>query len=168
MSLYNSLCGNNPLFEILHAVLATAGELPYIPRYRDTYTAVNAAGVPRIVIYTRTGGGNRPGYADQNKALAAHPLYLGDRDDSFDSTFAHFEFAVPADWADRVLRLHSVLSRVPKGQTPIVKFNRAMLAIENKPVLDTTPPTDDECLAFAQLVGDMAIELKLLPAVEET
>lgn len=168
MSLYNAICGNNPLYQLLHAVLSTAGELPPIPRYRDTYTAVNAAGEPRIVIYTRTGGGNRPDYEDQNKALAAHPLYLGDHDDDFDSTFAHFEFSVPADWAERVLKLHSVLSRVPKGQMPIVKFNRAMLALENKPVPDMTPPTDDECLAFAELAHGMALELNLIPVAEET
>lgn len=166
MSLYNMLCGNNPLFRLLHAILETAGPLAPIPRYRDTYTKITdsrgLASLPRIVIYTRTGGGNRPDYEDQNAALAAHPLYVRDHDDDFDCTFAHFEFSVPEVWADRVLKLHAFLERVPKGQTPSQKFKRSMAALEGKPADEDELPTDAEAQAFGELVGEMAVELNLI------
>lgn len=160
MSLYNMMCGNNPLFTLLHAILATAGELPEIPRYRDTYTKVED-GQPFIVIYTRTGGGNRHYHAEQNAALFAHPLCCGDHDDDFDSTFAHFEFAVPDAWEARVVQVHKFMSRTPKGQTPGQKFKRTMASLTNESTEVLTLPTDEECDVFAELIQGMASELGL-------
>lgn len=63
------------------------------PRFRDCFMHVSGT----IVIYTRTGGGNRAEYAAENAALTRHPNYVRDEDDSFDSTYALFHFSVPAE-----------------------------------------------------------------------
>jgi hypothetical protein len=96
MSLYNTLFGMNPASNVL---LKMAGlTMDEIPRFRDV--SVDAGD---IVVYTRTGGGNRECYAEDgdcsecyhtaNSALAAKPNYLNDTDDDFDSTYAYFRFA---------------------------------------------------------------------------
>lgn len=65
------------------------------PRFRDCYLSDD-----KIVIFTRTGGGNRDDYEEQNNTLAAHPNYIRDYDADFDSTYANFEFSVPDKWRD--------------------------------------------------------------------
>jgi len=80
----------------------------------------------KIVIYTRTGGGNRDYYENEetcrdyfpeyfdgendpsgpwNDDLRAIPGYVRDQDDDFDSTYAHFYFDVPAEFADAVKKI---------------------------------------------------------------
>lgn len=94
MSLYNSLFGVNPFTPILLGVLNTRVE--QIPRFRDVFVEND-----EIIIYTRTGGGNRDEYdrpdcpGPSNADLRNIPGYLRDEDDSFDSTFAYFHYAVP-------------------------------------------------------------------------
>jgi hypothetical protein len=117
MSFYNTLFGRSPLAPALLKILGLTSN--DIPRYRDAY--LNGDGT-RIVIYTRTGGGNRayhnseescrscyPDYftgegedptGPWNSDLQAHPQFVTDYDDSFDSTYAYFEFKVPDEWAD--------------------------------------------------------------------
>lgn len=55
-------------------------------------------GAREISVYTRVGGGNREEYSDEIAALRAHPNYVMDYDDSFDSTFATFVFSAPKQW----------------------------------------------------------------------
>lgn len=91
MSLYNLLFGVNPAAPLLLRLL---GLTPAdIPRFRDCYLTAEGA---EIAIHTRTGGGNREGYALENQKLAQHPRYLRDADDDFDCTYATFYFSVPA------------------------------------------------------------------------
>jgi hypothetical protein len=69
----------------------------FVGRFRDAWIEAEPDGPPILVIYTRNGGGNRD---DQHEAIAAmqqHPLYLRDRDDTFDSTYATFYFTCPTD-----------------------------------------------------------------------
>jgi hypothetical protein len=160
MSLYSMVCGNNPLYTMLHAILATEGPLPEIPRYRDTWTKI-FDGKPYIVIHTRTGGGNREDYVSENKALAQHPLYRTDEDDPFDSTFADFVFAVPEKWRAKVLRYHKLLGGMPNFAPPREKFNRAMSALEGKAQTETAPPSGESVAELEQLIGGMAKELGL-------
>lgn len=114
MSLYNMLFGVRSIAPLLLECL----ELTYgdIPRFRDCYLAAGS-----IVVYTRTGGGNRdyyeseescrehyPSYFEGNKEdhpqgpwnddLRNHPCYTQDEDDSFDSTYALFYFKYPEKW----------------------------------------------------------------------
>lgn len=106
MSMYNMLFGNNPLAGVvLSALNLTPND---VPRFRDAYFDADE---DRLVIYTRTGGGNReyydaPGeyYGEEktgpfNCDLQAHENYLGDEDDDFDSTYAYFYFSVPESFA---------------------------------------------------------------------
>lgn len=67
-------------------------------RFRDAWVEPDPGdGQLLICVYTRNGGGNRPDYADVIAALAAHPAYLRDADDAFDSTYASFWFRVPPE-----------------------------------------------------------------------
>jgi hypothetical protein len=82
--------GYNPFTPI---ILDTLNLTPQaIPRFRDAYIDDDG----NLVLLTRTGGGNREDYVLENAELAARPDYLGDVDDSFDETFAHFTFRTPA------------------------------------------------------------------------
>jgi len=91
------------------AILLAVLDNPVVTRFRDAWVEKSDDG-PVIAIYTRQGGGNRTCYCDEdpqprhvpencyaacNEALQAHPLYLRDADDAFDSTYATFWFRVP-------------------------------------------------------------------------
>lgn len=114
MSLYNMIHGVNPA---AFFVLPMLGKHPdEYPRFRDCWTEAHEllpdgplgftlatkadAASPKdaIYVYTRVGGNNREGYEDGIAEMRAHPQYLRDYDDDFDSTFATFVFAVPAEW----------------------------------------------------------------------
>ena len=123
MSLYNMVCGNNPLFQLFLAIVKVPFEI--IPRFRDLYLVLEN-GKPLVVIYTRTGGGNRGAYLEANGALAAHPNYFKDCDDDFDSTFAHWYFHVPPEREKIVARLAELLNLHPQFTTPARKFKMSM------------------------------------------
>ena len=112
MSLYNMLCGTNPAAgRLLAAINLNADD---VPRIRDVY--VNAE-MTEVTVHTRTGGGNREAYEAENDALCAHPLYLRDSDDDFDSTYADFVFALPPEEKDKILaEVDAFLSEVPEAE----------------------------------------------------
>jgi len=121
MSLYNMLFGENVLADIWLTLLGT--ERHQIPRYRDVLLKDG-----EVVIHTRTGGGNRDYYesaerrkwnnpeADTdgpfNEDLRKLPGYLRDEDDSFDSTYANFFYAVP-EAVKKFMTEHPVESKMP-------------------------------------------------------
>jgi hypothetical protein len=70
-----------------------------VPRFRDAWIEPDG---PKLVVYTRTGGGNREEYETENAAMGEVAWFLGDHDDDFDSTYAYFEYAVPEDFAETV------------------------------------------------------------------
>lgn len=109
MSLYNMLFGVNPSAGLLLAMLGT--DTNNVPRFRDCFLEDD-----RIVIHTRTGGGNRDYYESEeccrdnypeyfdgsdepkgpwNNDLRSLPGFLYDRDDDFDCTYANFYFLSP-------------------------------------------------------------------------
>jgi hypothetical protein len=113
MSLYNSLFGCHPLAMF---VLRTLGlHVSSVPRFRDVYLQAG-----KIVVYTRSGGGNRDYYESEescrecypslfnvpgqepegpwNSDLRRHPLYISDSDCEIDSTYANFYFCYPIDY----------------------------------------------------------------------
>lgn len=61
-------------------------------RFRDAWVERVGDGY-RIAIYTRNGGNNRAEHMPPG--LKEHSLYLEDRDDSFDSTYATVYFKLP-------------------------------------------------------------------------
>lgn len=86
MTMYNMLFGKNPDTKTILSALSLT-ELD-VERFRDCWIVGE-----KIVIFTRTGGGNREDYP--NTALVNHPLYLYDEDDDFDQTYAYYYFAIP-------------------------------------------------------------------------
>ena len=98
MSLYNMIHGvNQATFFILPALGKHAEEYP---RFRDCFYGDKDRPeyADHIIVYTRTGGGNREAYEDANDELTEMPTYVADYDDDFDCTFANFVFAVPEEW----------------------------------------------------------------------
>lgn len=80
MSLYDFALGDGHQQHRGALLLALLG-FPPVVRFRDAWVETSDDG-PVIVIYTRQGGPNREEdyCAGSNQALAAHPLYLRDRD----------------------------------------------------------------------------------------
>lgn len=102
MSLYNMLFGTNDATPLLLAAIGV--KLDEIPRFRNCYFEGD-----NIAIYTRTGGGNREYYDEENEDnpegpwnsnLTANPHYVRDEDDDFDSTYATFYFKFPDELAE--------------------------------------------------------------------
>lgn len=109
--LYNVLFGTHSNSDLLLAIL---GLTPAdVPRFRSCYWDGE-----RIVVHTRTGGGNRDYYENEeccresypeyfegddkpsgpwNDDLRLNPGYLFDQDDDFDPTYADFYFKPPVE-----------------------------------------------------------------------
>lgn len=140
MSMYNLLHGNNPLAGVLLWILGTTSDR--VPRIRDVYPENG-----NIIIYTRTGGGNRPYYDSLetaiendhvdpkdkdisqrawNSDLRALPGFIRDYDDDFDSTYAYFEFTPPEDWKQIIQDLSDTIGA---QSNPTEKFQRTLAAI---------------------------------------
>ena len=97
MSLYTMLFGVNRFADVLLQMLGV--DVEEIPRFRDCY--LNEAG-DEIIIHTRSGGGNRKDYETGNNLLKLVAGYKCDYDDSFDSTYANFHYAVPEAFKPQV------------------------------------------------------------------
>lgn len=112
MSLYNMLFGTNPMAPLLQSVIGIPA-----PRFRDAWYDPETK---HIVIFTRTGGGNRDFYECEercrehypemfegtdpptgpwNDDLRGHPNFVEDSDDARDCTYARFEFSLPEKFA---------------------------------------------------------------------
>lgn len=111
MSLYNMLFGVNPAGGLVMQALGITPD--DVPRFRDAYFDAEK---DRLVIHTRTGGGNRDYYECEERCRDNYPEYFGeeqelsgpwnadirklpgflyDEDDDFDSTYADWFFSVP-------------------------------------------------------------------------
>lgn len=90
MSLYNMLFGTNPFSDTLLQMLGITRD--DVPRFRDCYLNEDGS---EIVIHTRTGGGNREDYEEENDALTEIAGFKYDADDDFDCTYADFHYEVP-------------------------------------------------------------------------
>jgi hypothetical protein len=115
MSMYGIISGggDKPTAELVLEAINSVAPIS-IPRYRDAYIEKNDDAI-ELVIFTRTGGGNRECYCEEagcnhesccyhgdNDKMAQHPLYLRDDDDNFDSTYAKFYFNVPDAYKERI------------------------------------------------------------------
>lgn len=110
MSLYNMVRGFNVNARLCLAMLGIdpAG----IPRFRDAWLSDDGA---NIVVLTRTGGGNRPDYENENQSLREVAGFVGDHDDSFDSTFAHFLYQTPERFKADAALIAEVVRVAGKG-----------------------------------------------------
>ena len=79
------------------ALMNEAKEAGYYPtgRFRDIFYQHEECEEPKIILYTRNGGGNRDHYRYVFELLENHPLHIRDYDDDFDSTYAYIEFKAP-------------------------------------------------------------------------
>lgn len=156
MSLYNMLHGRNPLTPVILGWLGLTEE--GCGRFRDVYVAKADDGLPRVLVYTRNGGGNRECFCKSDTqhnsgeghctprytaALQEHPLYESDSDDDYDRTYATFVFRVPEAWRD------SALALLEDGPTPAEKWDRLLTKLygadksdpEVRRALDAMTPT---------------------------
>lgn len=120
MSMYNMLFGVNEKSEFLLKCLGLTKN--DIPRFRDCFIFNNS-----ICIYTRTGGGNREEYEDENNNLCCHPNYINDEDDEMDCTYANFFFSFPDDFKDDL----KALSENDKSHIPSEKWKKLFDHLEN-------------------------------------
>lgn len=153
MSLYNMLFGVNQLAPFLLATLNLNDSK--VPRFRDCYLRDD-----KIVIYTRTGGGNRdfydseescrsnyPEYFDGEDApsgpwnddLRAHPNYVFDEDDDYDRTYAYFYFSYPDDYAADL----KALASADKSHTPSEQWQNLFNTL-NAAIARNTPQQNSE------------------------
>lgn len=149
--LYNVLFGRNPFEAIL--LKAIGVKIEDIPRYRDCYLTDSGD----IVIYTRTGGGNREFYerpvaandeahykGPWNENLRANPNFLKDEDDTFDCTYAYFHYRVPKEnrsSCDMLMKLgairnpseswHNLINRITHSAKDDPEMQRALEVVRD-------------------------------------
>lgn len=137
MSLYNLLFGQHSNASDLLKLLGITEH--DVPRYRSCYW--NGT---HIVIHTRTGGGNRDFYENEescrdnypeyfegeeppsgpwNDDLRAISGYVEDRDDDFDCTYADFFYEPPSEALE-------ALKNVPADMSPTDQWNALWKALE--------------------------------------
>lgn len=137
MSFYNMLHGYNPLAGVLLKILDVSPDK--IPRFRDSYFDGE-----HIVIYTRTGGGNRDWYdgpnddnpdGPWNSDLRALPGFVRDEDDDFDSTYASFYFTVPEHFGYLLDKLKSMAQRETQSERWEATIERIRTATPDDPMV---------------------------------
>jgi len=140
MSLYNMIHGFNPLAGVLLRVLDVTPDR--IPRFRDCY--FNGE---HIVIYTRTGGGNRDYYDSRettdsedydgpfNDDLRALPGFVRDEDDDYDSTYASFYFTVPEQFTYLLDKLKSMAQKETQSERWEASLEKIKTASPDDPVI---------------------------------
>lgn len=100
-SMYAMVFGNT--LEKLNVARLLGFDPAVFPRYRDLWleTVPDRKDELVMVLYTRTGGGNRDEYADENEELRQLPGFIVDEDDDYDSTYATFRYRVSAASVDQ-------------------------------------------------------------------
>lgn len=109
-------------------LMKEAKECGYYPtgRFRDIFYQHEEGSEPKIILYTRNGGGNRDWYEYVFDLLESHPLYIQNYDDDFDCTYAYIEFKAP----ETVVKF---FDGIKTGKLPNVseKFKAEIEAMEN-------------------------------------
>lgn len=147
MSLYNMLHGVNPLSSVFLAMIGL--ELSDVPRFRDTFIEQTDEGEHRIIVYTRTGGGNREGYADENDFLQSNEHYVTDYDDDYDCTYAHFVYRVPEKYVEH---LNTIKKETAERKQPKQAWEDLFKAMES----DEESPAKTKALEIGkQIIGSI-------------
>jgi hypothetical protein len=140
--LYNSIFGFHPNAGFLLAQLGFIDEtvnheqlMQRIPRFRDCYMVED-----EIMIYTRTGGGNREHYEDKNddnpdgpwnSGLRQNPFYVRDEDCRMDSTYAMFFFSLP-DTLKTMLEADPSIREQLSAEPPALRWKKAFDALDSE------------------------------------
>ena len=100
MSMYNVVFGFHPHLPLVGILLGREKIVgDYFGRIRDAWIERWPDGSLRIHVYTRNGGGNR---AEHMPDLSGDPLFIEDRDDSFDNTYASIYLKLPDGWEQKI------------------------------------------------------------------
>ena len=86
--LYNYLCGCNPYTGVILKMIGL--NYTVIERFRDCGVDIEKG---QIWVYARTGGQNREQY--KNEKLIYNTWYIEDHDDTYDETYAEYNFRIP-------------------------------------------------------------------------
>jgi len=73
----------------------------------------------KILIHTRTGGGNRECYEEENDNLTKNEFYLYDEDEEFDCTYANFWYRIPEKLTEKLLKLEDKKSKAVLGDSKV-------------------------------------------------
>lgn len=111
MSLYNIVMKTSPLAHIVLTMLALVPSS--VPRIRDAYASDDGH---RIMVLTRSGGGNREHYKEKNDYMREHPQFVHDFDDAVDDTFALFVYDTPTKYLDDLSILTRFLAEHGAGE----------------------------------------------------
>lgn len=113
------------------------------PRFRDAWVESGEDNTIVLVVYTRTGGGNRECFSDDgdcggcyhtaNSKMAESPYYISDQDSDYDTTYAEFRFRCPPEFE---LVARSYLDKNGPALNPGEKWAMALEAIRS-----SKPPT---------------------------
>lgn len=156
MSLYNAVHGFNPMAGVLLSILGVTRD--EIPRFRDCYFDGK-----HIVIYTRTGGGNREYYENLEDCKDNYPEYFTqgedppsgpwnddlrmiqgfvyDEDDSFDSTYASFYYTVPEQFNYLSDKLNSMAQKETQAERWEASLERIKTASPDDPMVQRLTET---------------------------
>jgi hypothetical protein len=155
MSLYNMVRGGfNPYAAVCIAMVCDKPQS--IPRLRDAWLSDDGK---TFTILTRTGGGNRQEYHDGNTFMKLLPGYIADRDDHFDSTFAHWLYKVPEKYLADAAICAAFQVKIEDGQ----EWQGPKAALDliagrrqrTMPKLDVDDPEVGEaCAAFNRMVAN--------------
>lgn len=98
--MYNIVFGYHPHLPIVAALLGKEKIVgDYFGRFRDAWIEKLPDDTMRIHVYTRNGGNNRAEYMPD---LSKDPLFIENRDDSFDNTYASIYLKLPEDWQEKL------------------------------------------------------------------
>lgn len=97
----NQMAGRPAVNPTTFYILPMLGKHPdEYPRFRDCYLD---QGGDNIQVLTRTGGGNRESYVEENEVITKMPTYVSDEDCDWDCTYAEWTFTVPEEWKEDFL-----------------------------------------------------------------
>ena len=101
MSMFDIVFGGpSPLTPVV-AILLGQQDLSWYGRLRTAWIEQDESGNPRLAVYTRNGGPN----SEYNENIRKHPLYIKDKDDTFDNTYNTSYFKLP-DNPNKILWEH--------------------------------------------------------------
>ena len=84
-----------------------------IPRFRDAWLTDDGK---RIIVLTRTGGGNRRDYVAENAVLTEVAGYLTDVDDGCDTTYAKWVYLVPDIFVEHTVPAAALMKELEIGE----------------------------------------------------
>ncbi len=160
MSIYNMIGGRHPCAGLCLLLLKL--DPGQVPRLRDAWPADDGT---KVTVLTRTGGGNREQYTAENEWMRQRPGYLFDDDDEFDSTYAHFHYAVPEKYQADLAIMGTASAAAGKGAEtngPRAVLNRFTEALNNKgkpppkPLMSSDDPRiEAACQAYERILNDL-------------